>query len=92
MKWPDKKVDAPIKPYNRNRCKLTNGNCAIDAERQARLYMEWALRKGLKKIHVFPENTRSQPSTLSHYGLRAGLRDSGQRWMVFENCNPEDWK
>ena len=90
MQWPDKKVDAPIKPYNRNRCKLTNSNCAINAKWQARLYMEWALEKGLKKIHVFPENTRSQQSTLSHYGLRVTLRNL--RGMIFENCNPEDWK
>ena len=42
MQWPDKKADAPIKPYNRNRCKLTVTNSRISVKEQVRRYIEWA--------------------------------------------------
>jgi len=88
MQWPTKESDAVIKPYNRNRCKLTNGNCAIDAERQARLYADWALKKGLKKVHVFKRNEHSQPNVEAHMGLAQG----GYTQQRLIECNPEDWK
>ena len=88
MQWPDKEKYAPIKPYNPNRCKLTNSNCAIAPEKQGRLYADWALKKGLKKVHTFPRNERSPNSVKTLMGLAQGGYNSTRTIDV----DPEDWK
>ena len=86
MQWPDKKADAPIKPYNRNRCKLTITNSRISVKEQVRRYIEWAQRQGLKDLHVFPENNRSKDSFACH----AVIRNSPYRNNTYV-VDPADW-
>ena len=88
MQWPDKSKDAPIKPYNPRRCKLTNSNCAIDVEKQVRLYMEWARERGLKQVHIFPPG-RMGYARMAYETLLKQPMDPGTKitWV-----DPEEWK
>ncbi len=89
MQWPDKKDDAPIKPYNPRRCKLTASNSAIDVEHQVKLYAEWAKKKGLKKIHVFPPGRTGSNSRKAYDKL---LRQDLAPDTKLVEVDPEDWK
>jgi len=72
MKWRDNiPLDAPIRPYDRSRCKLTDINCQIDARHQAQLYAWWCREKGQTHVHTFPFNRRSPYSVACHEGLAA---------------------
>ena len=87
MQWPDKKADAPIKPYNRNRCKLTAANCAIDVSKQVRLYAEWANEESLKKVHIFPPGKTGY----ARFAFDELLKQEMHPDTRLVDVNPADW-
>lgn len=44
------------KPYKQR--KMTAANCAIEWQRQVKLYVEQAIAKGQKVIHIYPPKVR----------------------------------
>jgi len=74
------------KPYRQRR--MTDSNCAISVEHQARLYAEWARDRGLKVIHIFPPGKTGNARRAYEKLLKCDL-DPNTKLV---DVDPEDWK
>ena len=83
MQYKTGKLTDKIKPYRKPR--LTYSNCAIDVSKQAQLYGIWAVKQGLKAVHVFPAGRINTNTSI----VRTSL---AQRGLKLIDVNPEEWK
>jgi hypothetical protein len=74
----------PGKPYRQR--KMTNGNCAIDHEKQAKLYMEWAQANNLNQVHSYPDSKNYRTNEVNQI-----VRTNGFGIRITQ-VNPEEWK
>lgn len=75
------------KPYRQRR--MTNSNCAIDIEKQAKLYAEFARERGLKVIHVFPDRREGTNTFRTRFTLSSQMLMTGVKLV---DVDPEEWK
>jgi hypothetical protein len=69
--------------------KLTDSNCAIDIEKQAKLYHEWMNEKRRCGLHLYPKGpVNSTRQRTREYFL--DVLPLGR--FVIRDVNPEDWK
>jgi len=88
MQYKTGQINDRIKPYRKERSRPRRQNCAIDVEHQVKLYAEWAKRKGLKTIHIYPAWTTGNARRAYDKLLKCDL-DPGTKLV---DVNPEDWK
>lgn len=68
---------------------MTTSNCAIDLDKQARMYHEWMNREQRCTIHLYPAgHPASNAQKTREYFL--GVFPLGR--FVIRDVNPEDWK
>jgi hypothetical protein len=88
MQYKTGQIDDRIKPYSKARCKPNASNTQIDVEYQVKLYADWAKKKGLMTIHIFPAGNPGNARKTYDKLLRQDLDPDTKLVEV----NPEDWK
>ena len=77
-------------PLFRHTNRLTLANCALAPAEQAKRYAAWAIKQGLKTIHLFPAG-RTGHSAESHYELRNNQALGVRHGITFAEVDPADW-